>query len=62
MVEYLFNEGVNVFIIDISCECLENVWDKYYVIIYEGDNLYNEEMDIYVFCVLGVMINDEIIN
>lgn len=62
MVENFINEGVKVFIMDINRECLEYVWDKYNVNIYEGENFYSEEMDIYVFCVLGVIINDEMID
>ncbi|MAL60133.1 MAG: leucine dehydrogenase [Flavobacteriaceae bacterium] len=62
LVEHLSNEGANVFITDISRERLENVRDKYHATIYEGDNLYGEEMDIYAPCALGATISDETID
>jgi len=59
LVEHLSNEGAKVFISDISRERLEVVRKKYNAIIYEGVNLYAEEMDIYAPCALGATINDE---
>ncbi|MEZ4857178.1 MAG: Glu/Leu/Phe/Val dehydrogenase [Flavobacteriaceae bacterium] len=59
LVEHLTNEGANVYITDISRERLETVRDKYQATIYEGENLYAEEMDIYAPCALGATINDE---
>ena len=41
---------------------MEYVRDKYNVNIYEGENLYSEEMDIYAPCALGATINDETID
>lgn len=62
LVENLTNEGAKVFITDINSERLEYVRDKYNVNIYEGENLYSEEMDIYAPCALGATINDETID
>jgi len=53
LVENLTNEGAKVYISDINQERLEEVRDKYSVTIYEGDNIYSEEMDIYAPCALG---------
>jgi leucine dehydrogenase len=62
LVEHLTNEGAKVFIADISQERLEAVRDKYGAVIYGGENLYAEEMDIYAPCALGATINDNTIN
>ena len=59
LVESLINEGAKVYISDINQERLEQVRDKYNVTIYEGDNIYAEEMDIYAPCALGATINDQ---
>jgi leucine dehydrogenase len=58
LVEHLSNEGAEVFISDINKDRLEEVRDKYSAHIYEGDNIYAEEMDIYAPCALGATIND----
>jgi leucine dehydrogenase len=58
LVEHLSNEGAKVFISDINQDRLEVVRDKYSANIYEGDNIYAEEMDIYAPCALGATIND----
>jgi len=62
LVEHLTNEGAKVFISDISQERLEAVRDKYGAVIYGGQNLYAEEMDIYAPCALGATVNDSTIN
>jgi leucine dehydrogenase len=61
LVEHLVNEGADVSIVDIDQERLEIVGSKYGVSIYEGEDLYNEEMDIYAPCALGATINDDTI-
>ncbi len=61
LVENLTNEGANIYISDINRERLEMVRDKYNVTIYEGDNLYGEDMDIYAPCALGATVNDDTI-
>lgn len=62
LVEHLTNEGAKVCISDISQERLEEVRDKYSVSIYEGNDLYAEEMDIYAPCALGATVNDDTIH
>ncbi|MCX7547531.1 Glu/Leu/Phe/Val dehydrogenase [Xanthomarina sp. F1114] len=62
VVEHLVNEGAKVTITDINQERLEEVKKKYGVSIYEGNDLYSEEMDIYAPCALGATINDDTIN
>jgi leucine dehydrogenase len=59
LVESLTNEGAKVIISDINQGRLEEIRDRYNVKIYEGNNLYAEEMDIYAPCALGATINDE---
>jgi len=58
LVEHISNEGAKVYISDINLDRLEEVRDKYSATIYEGDNIYAEEMDIYAPCALGATIND----
>jgi len=58
LVENLSNEGAIIYITDINAERLEEIRDKYSVTIYEGNNLFAEEMDIYAPCALGATIND----
>lgn len=58
LVEYLTQEGANVFIADINPERLEQVSSKYGAHIYLGADLYSEKMDIYAPCALGATIND----
>ncbi|PVW13083.1 Glu/Leu/Phe/Val family dehydrogenase [Marixanthomonas spongiae] len=62
LVEHLTNEGAKVHIADINQERLEEVRDKYGATIYEGGNIYAEEMDIYAPCALGATINDQTIS
>ena len=62
LVEHLINEGANVTITDISKERLTEVSSKYEVNIYEGQDLFSEDMDIYAPCALGATINDDTIN
>ncbi|MBT8265265.1 MAG: leucine dehydrogenase [Bacteroidia bacterium] len=61
LVEHLVDEGANVFIADINEERLDEVSKKYGVNIYNGDDIYSEEMDIYSPCALGATVNDETI-
>ncbi|SDB45199.1 leucine dehydrogenase [Flavobacteriaceae bacterium MAR_2010_188] len=58
LVEHLVNEGADVVITDINQEKLHKVQSKFHVKIYEGNDLYSEEMDIYAPCALGATIND----
>ncbi len=61
LVKSLSNEGAKVVISDINKGRLEEIRDKYNVKIYQGNNLYSEEMDIYAPCALGATINNKTI-
>ena len=62
MVEFLAKEGANVVIDDINQERLAEVSSKYGATIYKGNNLYQEEMDIYSPCALGATINNDTVH
>lgn len=62
LVEYLTQEGANVYIADINQQRLEQVSTKYGAHIYRGADLYSESMDIYAPCALGATINNTTIN
>ncbi len=59
LVEYLTKEGAIVTIADINEEKLLEVGKKYGAIVYTGNDLYSEAVDIYAPCALGATINDE---
>lgn len=59
LVKHLVEHGADVVITDISRERLEEVSKKYGAKIYEGNDLYSEEMDIYAPCALGATLNSE---
>jgi leucine dehydrogenase len=61
LVEHLVNEGALVTVSDMRTERLELMREKYGVNIYQGQDLYAEEMDIYAPCALGATINDSTI-
>ena len=61
LVELLSKDGAKVVISDINQERLEEVRDKYGAKIYEGKNIYAENMDIYAPCALGATVNDSTI-
>ena len=61
LVEYLANEGALVQITDINENRLEEVSKKYSVAIYNGNDLYSADVDIYAPCALGATINDDTI-
>ena len=61
LVEHLVNEGAKVTIADINQERLEIVKSKFDVSIYNGQDIYSEDMDIYAPCALGATINDDTI-
>ena len=61
LVKHLTESGAKVFITDINRERVEEVSKKYGASIYEGNDLFSEEMDIYAPCALGATVNDETI-
>ncbi|GAL00896.1 leucine dehydrogenase [Nonlabens ulvanivorans] len=61
LVEYLTQEGAQVYIADINQDRLEEVSSKYGAKIYTGADLHAEKMDIYAPCALGATVNDNTI-
>ncbi|HET7361243.1 MAG TPA: Glu/Leu/Phe/Val dehydrogenase [Salinimicrobium sp.] len=61
LVKYIREEGGTVYISDLDRDRLENVRNKYDAIIYEGENIYSADVDIYAPCALGATINDKTI-
>lgn len=61
LVEHLTKDGAIVTISDINEERLHQVGSKYGAKIFNGDNLYASDVDIYAPCALGATINDDTI-
>lgn len=61
LVKHLVEEGAKVIINDIHADRMEEVSSKYHTEIYDGDNPYALDMDIYAPCALGATVNDETI-
>lgn len=61
LVKHLTSEGAKVLITDISRSRLEEVSKKYDASIYESDDIYSADVDIYAPCALGATINDDTI-
>ncbi|MBD3583936.1 Glu/Leu/Phe/Val dehydrogenase [Flavobacterium selenitireducens] len=61
LVKHLSEEGAIITISDISQSRMEEVAKKYGATIYEGDDLYTADVDIYAPCALGATINDDTI-
>lgn len=59
LVEHLVDEGAKVTISDINADRLIEVRDKYHVGVFEGNEFYDQDMDIYAPCALGATINDK---
>ncbi len=59
VVSYLAKEGAIITIADISQSRMEEVSKKYGATIFEGDDLYSLDVDIYAPCALGATINDD---
>ncbi|SDZ91790.1 Glu/Leu/Phe/Val family dehydrogenase [Psychroflexus halocasei] len=62
VVKHIREEGGEVFITDINKERLEEVANKYGAKIFEGDDIYTADVEIYSPCALGATVNDETIN
>lgn len=61
LVKHIREEGGVVYISDLDRDRLEYVRNKYGAVIYEGDNIYSADVDIYAPCALGATINDKTI-
>ncbi|NQX86038.1 MAG: amino acid dehydrogenase [Flavobacteriaceae bacterium] len=62
LVDYLTKEDANVIISDINDERLQYINKTYGAQIYNGDNVYAADMDIYAPCALGATVNDTTIH
>lgn len=62
LVKHLSDEGAQIFITDINQEKLQEVSSKYGAKIYEAEDIYAADVDIYAPCALGATLNDETIN
>ena len=58
LVEYLAKEGAEVLISDINTERLEAVSKKYNAVIFQDEDIYSANVDIYSPCALGATLND----
>ena len=59
LVDYLTKEGALVQITDINFDRLIEISAKYGATIFNGDDLYSADVDIYAPCALGATINDD---
>src|SRR5699024_11943797 len=59
LVKLIGEDGGEVVVTDIDRARLEAMRQRYGVSIYEGENHYAAEVDIYAPCALGATINDE---
>ncbi|MCL9808844.1 Glu/Leu/Phe/Val family dehydrogenase [Flavobacterium luminosum] len=62
LVDYITAEGAKVIITDINEARLQEIGQKYGAQIFNGEDLYSADVDIYAPCALGATINDETIN
>jgi leucine dehydrogenase len=62
LVEYLTQEGAQVFITDINEDRMYQVATKYNAQVFTGEDLYSADVDIYAPCAMGATINDATVN
>lgn len=62
LVDYLTAEGAKVIISDINEARLQEIGNKYGAKIFQGDDLYSIDVDIYAPCALGATVNDDTIS
>ncbi|SCY95760.1 Glu/Leu/Phe/Val family dehydrogenase [Flavobacterium caeni] len=62
LVKYLTEEGALVQVADLSRSRMEEVAKKYGTVVFEGNDLYSADVDIYAPCALGATVNDETIH
>src|SRR5690606_22575371 len=62
LVKHLTNAGALVTITDLNAERVAEVANKYNTTIFNGDDLYSLDVDIYAPCALGATVNDDSIN
>lgn len=62
LVEHLYKEGAQILISDINQEKLLELNKKYQATIVPGDEIFNQELDVYAPCALGATINDSTVD
>lgn len=62
LISYLVKEDAQVIITDINKDRMLDVKNKYGVSIFDGDAIYNADIDIYAPCALGATLNDVMVN
>ncbi|MFY8187842.1 MAG: Glu/Leu/Phe/Val dehydrogenase dimerization domain-containing protein [Flavobacterium sp.] len=62
LVDYLTKEGAQVIIADINQDRLLEIASKYKATIFQGEDLYASDMDIYAPCALGATLNTDTIS
>ncbi|MBT8257457.1 MAG: leucine dehydrogenase [Bacteroidia bacterium] len=62
LVDHLSQAGARIIIDDINIERLEYISRTYGCSVFEGEDVYSADVDIYAPCALGATINDETID
>lgn len=62
LVDYLHKEGAQILISDINEERLLELSKKYQATIVPGNEILNQQLDVYAPCALGATVNDSTVN
>ncbi|MCX2679600.1 Glu/Leu/Phe/Val dehydrogenase [Galbibacter sp. EGI 63066] len=62
LVDHLYNEGAQLYISDINEAKLEELSKKYKATVVDGNEVFNQALDVYAPCALGATINDATIH
>lgn len=62
LVDHLYKEGAHIMISDINQEKLLELRKKYQATIIPGEEIFQQELDVYAPCALGATINDNTVN
>ncbi|MEL4307267.1 Glu/Leu/Phe/Val family dehydrogenase [Joostella sp. CR20] len=62
LADYLYNEGAQLLISDINEAKLLELAKRYKAQIIPGNEIFNQELDVYAPCALGATINDATVN
>lgn len=61
LVKYLHEEGANVIVSDINDSALAHAHKEYGAKVVSGDEIFDQDMDIFAPCALGAVLNDDTI-
>lgn len=59
--EHLHKEGAELFVTDINQQAIDNAVERFGAIAVALDDIYEQDVDVYVPCALGATVNDETI-